>query len=222
MRFLLFFLAACGQTILEDPMLESAGLALGGNTVLLMSSPPDATDEELTQRMSSVGAQLFVLVYGHADWSGGKSRIPPEAEIPVELSDDQIGITWDGRELLAGLRDPAHLAGDAAIDLVYEPERSESGNLDHPPCPGAEMSGTDTVRCPPTIQRDAAWTVTDEDGNVLTVRASFGITLDGDNCAAGGEIRAQYAGNGPDRILGGEIWVNYSGCGRARIMTWLD
>lgn len=130
-------------------------------------------------------------------------------------------MTWDGHVLdvdVDGLDGNAVRADGSLRAQGYRVDVPAWQGTGTDPChwgtPLGDSNGS--VECPPLIDRAITFTRPDEG---LTVHATFGITLDGDACAAGGQVELDYVLTDAAGRRGGTLEASYEGCGRIRILT---
>ena len=215
---ILCFSTACAQTELVDAQLREAGLRLGASSVALTQLPVDAPPDAFEDQLSSISEQLSILAIGHDAAGLSSPDLPTLAATPLEPTDERL-LEWDGQLLEVNLDGLG--SGDVrALGSV----RLQGYRYDNPQWQGTDACfwGTPTgnpdgsVECPPFIDRALTFT---RPAQGLTVHATFGVTLDGDRCAAGGQVELDYVFHDADSPRGGTLEASYEGCERIRILS---
>lgn len=216
----LFVSTACAQTELTDEALRDAGLNLGAASSALAQSPPDAPLDVLERQLARIEEDLALLARGHDALGLAGDSLPPPAASPVPASGNR-DVTWDGHVLdvdVDGLDGNAVRADGSLRAQGYRVDVPAWQGAGTDPChwgtPLGDSNGS--VECPPLIDRAITFT---RPGVGLTVHATFGITLDGDACAAGGQVELDYVLTDAAGRRGGTLEASYEGCGRIRILT---
>jgi hypothetical protein len=134
-------------------------------------------------------------------------------------NDDAAALSWDGALLtggVAGARTTAELdlrlTGERTIHVGPNVIHQNACQLTH------EDVGSGNVTCPPLVDQWLAATRELEDG-LLSLSATYRLTLDGDACAAGGGIDVTYriAVDG-EPARDGFVTANFRGCGDVRVV----
>ena len=162
--------------------------------------------------------ELATLARVHDALGLADTSLPAPASTPLPASGNSL-LTWDGSKLevdVDGL-DGGDVRARGAVRLQgYRVDIPAWQGTD--PCywgtPSGDSNGS--VECPPLIDRAITFTRPEEG---LTVRATFGITLDGDACAAGGQVELDYVVRDAAGPRGGTLEASYEGCGRIRVLT---
>ena len=212
----LLVLAGCNETEIEDPGLRTSGAVLGKAAVALMTAPVSTDGPGMRDRLGAVEAELARLALGYDALGRGEGVAAQELVEPVKATGGPDAISWNGRRLEASL--DSFGPGDTrlAADLRYEGYRRETLSPGSDGGWGGERGSDGSVQCPAIILQTLRFT-RPRDG--LTVHARFGVTLDGQGCAAGGQVAIDYAIRRAGEARGARLQSSYNGCGRIRILV---
>lgn len=216
-------LVGCGHVRIHDMAVIGPAGDLGDASAALVTTPATAPDELVEQRARDVEDALVELALAHDAWV----MVPTDPPSVAPLSLQTTGLTWDGRRLQGGVSGGA--GSMLGVDLRFRTggTRSAGGTGQGPEdlCPGGEWTGSNQdVQCPPFVSRSVEVERTLEVDGVeaqLRLRADYGLRLDGDDCAAGGQVDVYYVlepGEGlPER--GGFVSAERHGCDRVAAST---
>ena len=205
--------AGCSHVRIDDAHLEASAADLGDAAERLVQT---RSGGDIDGPLAAVEEALVALALGHDAWVDTR-RIPRDHPLR-EPDTDGTGLAWRAGHLRGTqIDDDARLTSD----LRYQGRRTVDVPTGEDPagvCIG-EWSSAQTVDCLPLLDQGLALTQSLDDG-VITVSADFGITLDGEGCAAGGVVDVTYRLQptvGTARR--GFVQAGYQGCGAARVFT---
>lgn len=213
-------LAGCTHVRLSDPSFEIPAAELGEASATLVTAPPGADPAALERVTRTIEESLVDLALTHDACGVGDETLP--AFTPLHATAD--GLTWNGARLHGALVDDDALL---VANLRYIGPRTLSvldGDDPGGTCPTGEADGSGlTIECDPFIDRTLQLERTVQvDGAPARLRldADYGLVLDGDGCAAGGQVEITYAllpEAGAPR--GGFVSAQYHGCDRIQVFT---
>jgi hypothetical protein len=201
-------LLACSKREINDTSMRTSGATLGQSTIHLMTEPVTAQSDTMRSRLKAVESELITLALRHNELS--LSSALQHLQMPSHDTANDV-INWDGERLQVQLHDQDQ--GDLLSgQLIYQGYRRET-TLE---CWWGEETSDGSIQCPAMIEGSLHILKPEQ---ALTIHADFNITLDGDECAAGGQVEISYTLRGEEGSeQSGQLTSSYNGCNRIRIL----
>ena len=208
---------ACGHVRIDEVSLVEPATSLGDASTSLIQTPGTAAPDVLTERVLDIEEALIELAKAHDDWSAanGAGRTPDTLALPVDAGP----LRWDGTTLSGTLTTETSLVEST---LRFQDRRTEfAASGGDAVCVAYEASGTAMhVECHPFLDRSLLVSHTEPDGSRIDIDATYGLVLDGDRCAAGGQIDLGYRITPPDDATReGVVSATFHGCGRIQVFS---